>query len=274
MTYVVTSDGRVTSAHPSLSLARAAEAQGSEGSTEAGPLLAGEPAWWSREHRNGGVTQLGIVRTAATELGIRFELRACQAAAGTCPHQPCTVYATWAISSSYQLLSDLSAFVPLSWVWAGERSHDARGDEPTFRAEAEALIGQLTAELRPALRTAARPPADTRRLGARQQDAHARVVRFLARQFGPAADTPDAVRVRSVLVGQDLHLSLQPSGAGAWAVCDARAQEQADAAERKQDVRECPRCFGRTPIVPPPVLTEAEHAAWTAYIRPQSPASS
>ncbi|MFD6967144.1 hypothetical protein [Streptomyces sp. NPDC059949] len=274
MTYLVINDGRVVSAHPSLSLARTAEAQGFDGSTEAGPLLAGEPAWWSRARRNGGAPEFGIVRTAATELGFRFELRACQAAAGTCSHQPCTVYTTWASSSSYRLLSDLSVFVPLSWVWAGERTHDPRGDEPTFRAEAEALIGHLTAQLRPTLRTVARPPADTRKLGARQHDAHARVVRFLARQFGPAADTPDTVRVRPVPVGQDLHLTLQPPDADARAVCGTRAPEQTNAAERKQDVRECARCFGRTPIVPPPVLTEAEHAAWTSYIRPQSPPGS
>ncbi|MCX4792018.1 hypothetical protein OG369_39920 [Streptomyces sp. NBC_01221] len=274
MTYLVINDGRVLSAHPSLNLARAAEAQGSDRSTEAGPLLAGEPAWWSRARQNGGAPELGIVRTEATELGVRFELRACQAPAGTCDHQPCTVYATWAVSSSYQVLSGLAVFVPASWIWAGERSHDARGDEPTFRAEAKALIDNLTAELRPALRAVARPPADTRTLGARQHDAHARVVRFLARQFEPGGDTADAVRIRPVLVGRELHLTLYPSDAGGVAVCGTRAPEQADAAEREQDIRECGPCFGRAPIVPIPVLTEAEHAAWTAYIRSRSAPSS
>lgn len=266
MNYLVIDGARVVSAHQTLASARSAEAQGLGRSTEPGPLLGGEPAWWSRTRSNGGVTELGILRTEATELGFRFELRACQAPAGACRHRPCGTYTTWAVSRWYGLLSELVAFVPLSWIWVGKRSSDPRGDVPQFLAEGRALVGRLTAEMQEPLRVAERPPADTRTLEERAQAAHALVVRFLAECFGPAPE-PDSVAVRPVLHGQDLHLRLDPSVSPDLPICGAALPGRGtDATGAEPGVRACDQCFGRAPIVPPPVLTAAEYDAWTAYI--------
>ncbi|MER5549919.1 hypothetical protein ABT072_47910 [Streptomyces sp. NPDC002589] len=208
----------------------------------------------------------GILRTAATELGFRFELRACQAPAGSCGHRPCLTYTTWAVSRRYELLSEVAAFVPLSWIWVGQRSDDPRGDAPQFLTEGRALVDRLTADMQEPLRVVDQPPADTRTLDERAQAAHALVVRFLARHFGPAPDT-GAVVVRPVLHGQDLHLRLTPSVPADLPVCGAALHGRlTDATGAEPGARPCERCFGRTPIVPPPVLTAAEYEAWTAYI--------
>ncbi|MFJ7258318.1 hypothetical protein ACIQWV_38805 [Streptomyces sp. NPDC098085] len=211
MTYLVIDGARVVSAHRTLASARSAEAQGLGHSTEAGPPVGGEPAWWTRRRHSSDTAELGILHTDATELGFRFELRACQAPAGTCTHRPCTTYATWAVSRYYRLLSDLAAFVPLSWIWVGQRSGDPRGDAPQFLTEGRTLADRLTADVQHPLRVVEQPPADIRTLDDRVQAAHALVVRFLARHFGPGSDPEALVVVRPVLQGQDLHLRLDPS---------------------------------------------------------------
>jgi hypothetical protein len=271
MTYLVISHGRVASAHPTLESARTAELQGPGASAEAGPPLGGEPAWWYRPGHD-DTSQLGLLRTEATALGIRFELRACQAPAGSCVHHPCTVYATWAVSSSYRLLGDLTAFVPLSWVWAGMRGHDPRGDDPAFRAEARDLVDRLRADLRPPLRSVDETSVDPRTLDDRRRAAHGLVVRLLARQFGPSPTTTTTVEVRAVLADVHLHLTLQPPTEEDRALCGAPLTPQGgDRAPVPDGVRQCDPCFGRAPITPPPVLTAAEHDAWTAYLRSQNP---
>jgi hypothetical protein len=267
MNYLVIDGARVLSAHRTLASARSAETQGLGLSTEPGPLLDGEPAWWSRTRPNGGVAELGILRTDATELGLRFELRACQAPAGTCRHRPCHTYTTWAVSSSYGLLSELAAFLPLSWIWVGKRSDDPRGDTPQFLAAARALLDRLAADMQEPLRIVEEPPADTRTLDERTQAAHALVVQFLAKHFGPDPE-PEAVAVRPVFHGKDLHLRLEPSVSADRPICGATLPDRGtDATGAGQDSHPCDRCFGRTPIVPPPVLTAAEYDAWTAYIQ-------
>ncbi|WP_030390805.1 hypothetical protein [Streptomyces sp. NRRL S-241] len=270
MTYLVIDGGRVVSAHPTLATARSAEAQGLGHSAEPGPALDGEPAWWSRARRNGGAEELGILRTAAADLGLRFELRACQAPAGSCRHTPCDIYATWAVSRWYGLLGELAVYVPLSWIWVGRRSGDPRGDDPRFLAEGRALVARLAADMQVPLRAAQEPPADSRTLDERAQDAHSLTVRFLAGHFGPAPD-PETVTVHPVLHGQDLHLRLHPSVSADLAICGtAFSGREADAAGAEPDVRRCDQCFGRAPIVPHPVLTAAEYEAWTAYLQPGS----
>lgn len=273
MTYLVTSHGRVTSVHTTLQSARAAEAQGPGPSNEAGPLLAGQPAWWYRGGRDDS-SQLGIVRTEATALGIRFELRACQAAAGSCGHHPCTAYATWAVSSSYDLLGDLAPFVPSSWVWAGMRSPDPRGDDPRFHAQARALIDRLTGDLRPPLRSVDTAPVDPRTLAERRAAAHGRVVRFLADQFGPTAAGAASVEVRTAVVGAYLHLTFDPPSDGPRALCGtwfADRDQHGGSAADEDGVVQCEQCFGQAPITPPPVFTAEEHDAWTAYLTSQNP---
>ncbi|MFF9458748.1 hypothetical protein [Streptomyces flaveolus] len=264
MHYLVIDGTRVVSAHRTLASARSAEAQGIGRSTEPGPLLGDEPAWWTRQ--NGGVAELGILRTDAAELGFRFELRACQAPAGSCRHRPCGTYATWAVSRWYGLLSELAAFVPLSWIWVGKRSDDPRGDAPQFLAEGRGLVDRLTAEMRESLRVVELPPADTRTLDQRAHAAHALVVRFLAEHFGPASETEPVV-VRPVLHGHDLHLRLDPSVPANLPICGAALTGRGtDATGAEPDVHPCAQCFGRTPIVPPPILTTAEYETWTTYI--------
>lgn len=264
MNYLVIDGTRVVSAHRTLASARSAEAQGIGRSTEPGPLLGGEPAWWTRQY--GGVAELGILRTDAAELGFRFELRACQAPAGSCHHRPCATYATWAVSRWYGLLSELAAFVPLSWIWVGKRSDDPRGDAPQFLAEGRVLVDRLTAEMREPLRVVELPLADTRTLDERAQAAHALVVRFLAEHFGPASE-PEPVAVRPVLHGHDLHLRLDPSVPANLPICGtALPGRGTDATGAEPDVHACDQCFGRAPIVPPPILTTAEYEAWTTYI--------
>ncbi|MEU6352164.1 hypothetical protein ABZ896_22995 [Streptomyces sp. NPDC047072] len=273
MTYLVTSHGRVTSVHTTLRSARAAEAQGPGPSDEAGPLLNGQPAWWYRGGRDDS-SQLGIVRTEATALGIRFELRACQAPAGSCDHHPCTAYATWAVSSSYDLLSGLASFVPSSWVWAGMRSPDPRGDDPGFRADARALLDRLAADLRPPLRSVGTAPVDPRTLAERRTAAYGLVVRFLADRFGPTATASATVEVRTVLVGACLHLMFHPPVEARRALCGAWVADQGQdggSAADEDGVRQCEQCFGRAPITPLPVFTAAEHDAWTAYLDSQNP---
>lgn len=267
MTFLVIDGARVVSAHRTLTSARSAEAQGLGRSAEPGPLVGGEPAWWSRTQPSSEVAELGILRTAATELGFRFELRACQAPAGSCSHRPCATFATWAVSRRYGLLSELVAFVPLSWIWVGQRSDDPRGDAPQFLAEGQALIKRLTAEARQPLRAVEQPPDDTRTLGERGQAAHALVVQFLARHFAPDSEAVTAAVVRPVLHGQDLHLRLDPPAAPDLAICGtALPGRLGDATGAELGARPCDRCFGRAPIVPPPVFTAAEYEAWTAYI--------
>ncbi|MFH9820813.1 hypothetical protein [Streptomyces sp. NPDC017230] len=266
MNYFVIDGTRVVSAHRTLASARSAEAQGPGRSAEPGPLLDGEPAWWTRARPSGGVMELGIVRAEATNLGLRFELRACQAPAGSCRHRPCGTYTTWAVSRWYGLLSELAAFVPLSWIWVGKRSSDPRGDAPQFLTEGQVLVDRLVAEKQEPLRIVERPPADSRTLDERAETAHALVVRFLAKHFGPAPGQ-DSVAVRPVLHGRDLHLRLDPSVSPDLPVCGAILPGRgSDIAGTEPHVRTCDQCFGRAPIVPPPVLTAAEYDAWTAYI--------
>ncbi|WP_327740591.1 hypothetical protein OG749_47025 (plasmid) [Streptomyces nojiriensis] len=267
MTFLVIDDARIVSAHRTLATARSAEAQGLGPSTKAGPMVDGEPAWWTRAHHSSGPGELGILRTTATELGFRFELRACQAPAGTCTHRPCTIYATWAVSRCYGLLHDLAAFVPLSWIWVGQRSEDPRGNDPQFLTEGRALVDQLSADMRQPLRAVDDPPADTRTLDDRARTAHALVVTFLARQFGPGPEARAVVVVRPVLHGQELHLRLNPSGPDGRPICGTASPDRtSDATGAEPGAHPCDRCFGHAPIVPPPVLTAAEHEAWTAYI--------
>ncbi|MFD8417238.1 hypothetical protein ACFV2Q_36790 [Streptomyces sp. NPDC059650] len=269
MNYLVIDGARVVSAHRTLASARTEEAQGIGRSTDPGPLLGGEPAWWTR--RNGSVTELGILRAEAAELGFRFELRACQAPAGFCRHRPCATYATWAVSRWHGLLSELAAFVPLSWIWVGKRSDDPRGDAPQFLAEGRALVDRLTAEMREPLRAVELPPADTRTLDERARTAHALVVRFLAEHFGPDSG-PESVVVRPVLHRQDLHLRLVPSVLADLPICGAALPDRGtEATGAEPDVHPCDRCFGRAPITPPPILTAAEFEAWTSYINQPGP---
>ncbi|MFD7919527.1 hypothetical protein ACFV3R_09915 [Streptomyces sp. NPDC059740] len=271
MTYLVVEHGRVTSAHTTLALARAAEAQGPGHSNEAGPALGREPAWWYRGG-HGDFPQLGLVRTEATALGLRFELRACQAPAGSCDHDPCAAYVTWASSSSYHLLGDLAMFVPASWVWAGMRGHDPRGDEPGFRAEAQALVERLTADLRPPLYPVGEAPIDPRPLEDRRAAAHGLVVRFLAAHFGPSPSRASAVEVHAVLADELVHLTFEPPAEERRAVCGVRLANRDDGHDLVDDTaRRCKQCFGRAPISPPPVLTAAEHDAWTTVLRAQNP---
>ncbi|MFJ3946093.1 hypothetical protein [Streptomyces griseoaurantiacus] len=271
MTYLVVEHGRVTSAHSTLALARAAEAQGPGHSDEPGPVLSREPAWWLRGG-HGDVPQLGLVRTEATALGLRFELRACQAPAGSCGHDPCAAYVSWASSSSYHLLGDLAMFVPASWVWAGMRGHDPRGDDPGFRAEARALVERLTADLRPPLYPVGAAPIDPRPLEDRREAAHGLVVRFLAAQFGPSTSRESAVEVHAVLAEELVHMTFEPPAQRRRAVCGVLLADRegghdlADGTERR-----CEQCFGLAPISPPPVLTAAEHDAWTTVLRTQNP---
>ncbi|WP_331736274.1 hypothetical protein OG605_39445 (plasmid) [Streptomyces xanthophaeus] len=266
MTYLVIDGARVVSAHRTLASARSGEAQGLGHSTEPGPSVGGVPAWWARTPQSGEVAELGILRTAATELGFRFELRACQAPAGSCNHRPCAAYATWAVSSRYGLLSEFAAFVPLSWVWVGQRSDDPRGDAPQFLTEGQALVDRLRADVRQPPRAVEQPPNDTRTLEERAQAAHALAVRFLARHFGPGSEAGGVV-VRPVLDGQDLHLRLDPSIPSYLAVCGtALSGGCRDATGFELGARSCDRCFGRAPIVPSPVLGAAEYEAWTSYI--------
>ncbi|MEU0668584.1 hypothetical protein ABZ508_10410 [Streptomyces lavendulocolor] len=265
MNYLVIDGARVVSAHRTLASARSSEQQGLGSSTEPGPLLDGDPAWWSRTRRNDGVAELGILRSDATELGFRFELRACQAPAGSCRHSPCGTYTTWAVSRCYELLSKLAAFVPLSWIWVGKRSDDPRGDAPQFLAEGWALIDRLTAEMQESLRVVELLPADTRTLDERAQAAHALVVRFLAGHFGPAPEL-ESVVVRPVLHGQDLHLRLDRFSADLPICGTVLSGRGTDATGAELNAHACDQCFGRAPIDPPPVLTAAEYEAWTAYI--------
>ncbi|MGQ4404860.1 hypothetical protein ACN6K4_006932 [Streptomyces hayashii] len=266
MTYLVIDGARVVSAHRTLASARSGEAQGLGHSTEPGPSVGGVPAWWARPQQSGAMAELGILHTAATELGFRFELRACQAPAGSCTHRPCATYATWAVSRRYGLLSELAAFVPLSWIWVGQRSDDPRGDAPQFLTEGRALVDRLTADMRQPLRAVEQLPDDTRTLAQRAQSAHARAVTFLARHFGPDSETGGVV-VRPVLHGQDLHLRLDPSTPANLAVCGTGLPGLGgDATGAELGARPCDRCFGRAPIVPPPVLGAAEYEAWIAYI--------
>ncbi|WP_424892358.1 hypothetical protein [Streptomyces sp. XH2] len=272
MTYLVIDDGRVISAHTSLSAARAAEPPGLGPSREAGPILMGEPAWWCRNRPDGGAAEVGIVRTQATALGVRFELRMCQAPAGTCSHHPCAHYVVWAVSSSYDLLGELAAFMPSAWLWCGLRSDDPRGDSSAFRIEAQALTARLAAELRPALRAVEEQPVDTRTPHARHRATQDLVVRFLARHFAAESEAPGVVRVRPVLDGRHLHLTLQPPAQEVAALCGARIPPRLAAVGTHQDdVDQCDRCFGRAPIEPTPVLTPAEHDAWMDFISAPSP---
>ncbi|WDN56203.1 hypothetical protein [Streptomyces clavuligerus] len=266
MTYLVIDDARVVSAHQTLSAARAAETQGLRCSTEPGPPLDGEPAWWSRPPQSGGAAEIGILRTDATELGFRFELRACQAPAGSCSHGPCGTYTTWAVSRSYRLLDDLAVFVPLSWIWVGTRSSDTRGDTPQFLTQGRALVERLAPAEREPLRAVERPPADTRPLDERARAAHGLVVRFLAEHFGPPP-VADSVRVRPILHGQDIHLVLDPSISADLPLCGTMLPGlTSDPTGSEPDAHRCDLCFGRAPIVPPPVLTRTEFEAWTAYL--------
>ncbi|MBT1186981.1 hypothetical protein HET69_24025 [Streptomyces sp. CJ_13] len=266
MTYLVIDGARVVSAHRTLASARSGEAQGLGRSTEPGPSVGGVPAWWARRPQSGAVAELGIVRTAATELGFRFELRACQAPAGSCTHRPCTAYATWAVSSRYELLSEFAEFVPLSWVWVGQRSDDPRGDDPQFLTEGRALVDRLRADVRQPLRAVEQLPDDTRTLEERARAAHALAVKFLARHFGPTSEVGGVV-VRPVLDGQDLHLRLDPSIPANLAVCGTALSDRCrDATGSELGARPCARCFGRAPIAPPLVLGAAEYEAWTSYI--------
>ncbi|MFI6689275.1 hypothetical protein [Streptomyces sp. NPDC050485] len=211
--------------------------------------------------------EIGILRTTATELGFRFELRACQAPAGSCGHRPCAAYSTWAVSRQYELLSELASFVPLSWMWVGLRSDDPRGDAPQFLTEGRALVDRLTADVRQPLRAVEQPPDDTRTLDERAQTAHALVVRFLARHFGPDSEAGATIVVHPMLHGQDLHLRLAPSIPANLAVCGTTVPDRyGDATGAELGARPCDRCFGHAPIVPPPVLTAAEYEAWTTYI--------
>ncbi|MFF4531505.1 hypothetical protein ACFY1P_19825 [Streptomyces sp. NPDC001407] len=272
MTYLVLDNGRVISAHTSLYAARVAEPPGLGPSREAGPALARVPAWWCRNRPDDGAAEIGIVRTQATDLGVRFELRMCQAPAGTCAHRPCAHYAVWAVSRSYDLLGELASFVPSAWLWCGLRDDDPRGDSPAFRTEAQALIAQLATELRPVLRVVEEQPADTRTPRARRQAAQDLVVRFLARHFAPESEPPGVVRVRPVPDGRHLHLTLQPPADEVAALCGAQVPERlSDVGTRQDDVRQCDRCFGRAPIVPTPVLTVAEHDAWMDFLNAPSP---
>ncbi|RLU82036.1 hypothetical protein CTZ27_31260 [Streptomyces griseocarneus] len=272
MTYLVLDNGRVVSAHTSLYAARVAEPPGLGPSREAGPALTGVPAWWCRNRPDGDAAEIGIVRTQATALGIRFELRMCQAPAGTCAHRPCAHYAVWAVSSSYDLLDGLAAFVPSAWLWCGLRGDDPRGDRPAFRTEAPALTARLAAELKPVLRAAEERPADSRTLSARRRDAQDVVVRFLARHFAPESEPPGVVRVRPVLDGRHLHLTLQPPADEVAALCGAQVPARhSGVGTHQDDVRQCEGCFGCAPIVPPPVLTAAEHDAWMDFLNAPSP---
>ncbi|MFE3558402.1 hypothetical protein ACFXKW_26600 [Streptomyces sp. NPDC059193] len=273
MTYLLIDDGRILSAHSSLAAARAAEAQGPGPSTEPGPPLGTEPAWWCRNRPADGTAELGIARTQATALGIRFELRLCQAPAGTCSHHPCPDDLAWAVSSSYSLLTKLAAFVPAAWIWCGPRSHDPRGDATTFRAEAQALIVRLAAELRPTLRMVTGAPADTRTHSEREQAAQGQVLRFLALHFGSGPETPPAVQIRPVLDGRQLHLAFQPPSPDTSALCGTWLPGPQTPAAAGGPVLPCDQCFGRAPIVPVPVLTGAEHDAWTDFLRAQPPPS-
>lgn len=64
-----------------------------------------------------------------------------------------------------------------------------------------------------------------------------------------------------------LHLTLQPWEPGVAAVCGARLDQRiTTSAGGEHGLRECGGCFGRTPLVRPPILTRAEHDAWTAYL--------
>ncbi|MEU5958143.1 hypothetical protein [Streptomyces sp. NPDC047525] len=272
MTYLVLDHGWVTSAHACLESARAAETQGLGPSDEAGPLLDGDPAWWLRAGSQDDASGIGLVRTEATSLGIRFELRACQAPSGTCDHRPCAFFATWAVSSSFRLLSAFTALVPTSGIWAGLRSHEPRGDDPAFLSEAQALIEKLNADLRPPLRAVGHTNIDARTLEERRHAAHGHVVRFLARQFGPSTDRPASAKVRPLLDGINLHLTLQPPSAEAAALCGVPLQDQQQTTTRAvSGVSQCDQCFGRAPISPSPVLTAAEHDAWTAYLHAPYP---
>jgi hypothetical protein len=272
MTYLLIEDGRVVSAHDTLPSARAAGPQGA-GPSEAGPMLGGEPAWWFRTWPDKDEAEIGIVRPQATALGIRFELRMCQAPAGTCNHPGCSRYVTAAVSSSYELLNSLAAFLPSSWVWAGLRSPDPRGDTAEFHSEAEALTERLASELRPALRAVEEPPRDVRTLSARREAAYGLVVQLLSRHFGPPGpDTAEEVSILPVVAGTDLHLVLTPPAAEGAALCGSPVQPSA--AEAIVDVsglNQCDKCFGRAPITPTPVLTAAEHDAWMDYLRAPFP---
>ncbi|WP_244210111.1 hypothetical protein [Streptomyces nanshensis] len=177
------------------------------------------------------------------------------------------------MSRWYGLLGELAVHVPLSWIWVGHRGGDPRGDDPRFLAEGRALVARLAADMQVPLRAVQEPPADARTLDERAQAAHALAVRFLAEHFGPAPD-PETVTVHPVLHGQDLHLRLHPSVSADLPICGTvLPAHEADATGAKPDVHRCDRCdrcFGRAPIVPPPILTAAEYEAWTAYIQPGS----
>jgi hypothetical protein len=271
MTYLVLEDGRVVSAHGTLPEAQAAEAQGADPSDEAGPPLDGEPVWWFRTRTDGDEAELGIVRTQATALGIRFELRMRRAPQGACAHSGCSDYAIGAVSSSYSLLGGLAEFLPSAWIWAGVRVPDPRGETPEFRAQAQVLTERLAALFRP-VRAVGEPVGDTRTLSARRESAHALVVEFLSRHFSPEPDRAEDVRILPVLDGAHLHLSLSASAAGGTVLCGTPVPARRTAVRGPAGVvHQCDKCFGRSPIVPAPVLTAAEHDAWTAHLRTHCP---
>ncbi|WP_055531341.1 hypothetical protein [Streptomyces graminilatus] len=272
MTYLVLEAGRVVSAHGTLPDARAAEPQGAGPSDEAGPLLDGEPAWWFRTWPDGDEAGLGIVRTQATALGVRFELRMCRAPERTCAHPGRTDCVIRAVSSSYGLLRGLAEFLPSAWIWAGVRAPDPRGETPEFRRQTEVLTERLAAGLRPVLRAVGEPARSTGTISARRESAHALVVEFLSRHFSPEPDRAEDVRILPVLDGAHLHLTLSPPAAGDTALCSTPIPAQrAEVRGLAGVVRPCDRCFGRSPIVPVPVRTAAEYDAWTAYLRTHSP---
>jgi len=274
MTYLVLENGRVVSAHDTLLDARAAEPQGAGPSDEAGPLLNGEPAWWFRP-TDEDAAELGIVRTQATALGVRFELRICQAPAGTCAHPGCLDYVTQAVSSFYSLLDGLAGFLPSAWIWAGLRAPDPRGETPEFRTQTEQLTEHLAAGLRPVLRAVDAPARATRPLSPRREPAHVLVVQFLSRHFSPEPDRAEDVRILPFLDGTLLHLTLSPHAAGVTVLCGTPIPARRTGVSGPAGViHECDKCFGRSPIAPAAVLTAAEHDAWTAFLRPHSPDTS
>ncbi|MGW4890760.1 hypothetical protein ACWEQL_00600 [Kitasatospora sp. NPDC004240] len=62
-----------------------------------------------------------------------------------------------------------------------------------------------------------------------------------------------------------VHLTVRAWEPNVLAVCGARLDERIEAAGGS-GLAECGGCFGRTPLVPAPVLSGPEHDAWTTFL--------
>jgi len=92
---------------------------------------------------------------------------------------------------------------------------------------------------------------------------HAELCAREAKRSAPSQPSSPVVITPGTGVGGPLvHLTVLPWTKGVLAVCGAALTTSAAAESSAQ----CDGCFGRVPVEPRPVLTAAEHDAWTDYL--------